>query len=455
MQGLPGGRPETHYVETDRGYLAYQSFGGGERDIFFITGALTNIDAIWDEPSAVRFFDRLAGLGRVIHYDMRGSGVSDPIPGRSKWMTIEESIDDLRAVLDAAGSEQAVVYGDTEGGLFSMMLAAVDPQRVSALVLVNAAPRLVRADDYLIGAPPHVVESLAEQYVAQHGTTGAILELTAPSVASDQRFREWWTRYQRQSVPLGLVKTTFEWFSEVDVRSALPLIHVPTLIVARRDALFHRMAHGEYLAEHIEGSELRVVDGADTVPFHAGDFGPTLDRVEEFLTGSLAAERVDRVLSTVLFTDIVGSTALAASIGDERWLDLLAEHDRLVRVQLDRFRGRVVKMTGDGCVATFDGPARAVACAAAIRDKVSSIGLEVRAGVHTGEVEIRGGDVGGIGVHIASRVMDQAKQGGVLVSGTVKDLVIGSGIAFEPAGSFALKGVPGEWPLYELRALGP
>jgi class 3 adenylate cyclase len=452
MTVLPiGGRPPTRYVETPLGYLAFQTFGSGDRDLMFITGAITNVDAIWEEPSAVRFFDRLGSMGRVIQYDMRGSGVSDPIPGRTMWLPLEGNMDDVRAVLDAAGSEQAVLYGDTEGGLSAMMLAATYPDRVSALVLVNAFPRLIRADDYPIGAPPPVAEALSEQYVAQHGTTGAMLELTAPSMADDPRFRAWWTRYQRLSVPLGLVKSTFEWYREVDVRAALPLIHAPTLIVSRRDAQFHRMAFGEYLAEHIPGAELRVVEGADTLPFHAGDFEPTLETVEDFLTGRRDTTRVDRVLSTVMFTDIVDSTARAAAMGDQRWLDLLAEHDRTVRQQLERFRGREIRMTGDGCIATFDGPARAVSCAAAITQELAAIGLPVRAGVHTGEVEIRDGDIGGLGVHIASRVMDQAKRGGVLVSGTVKDLVAGSGIGFEPCGSFDLKGVPGEWQLYAVR----
>lgn len=449
MTGKYSLRPETRYVETELGYLAHQVFGEGERDIMFITGGLTNIDAMWDEPSAVRFFDRLSRMGRVIQYDLRGSGVSDPIHGRTNWLPIEETIDDLRAVLNSAGSRQAVVYGDTEGGFYSLMLAAVDPERVSALVLVNAAARLTRADDYAIGMPPIAAAALSAQYVAQHGTTGAMLELTAPSVADDPRFRAWWTRYQRLSIPLGLVKTTFDWFGEVDVRAALPLIRVPTLVVARRDARFHRMAYGEYLAAHIAGAELRIVEGADTLPFHAGDFGPTLDHIEEFVTGRREKARVDRVLATVLFTDIVDSTALASSMGDERWLDLLAEHDRIVRVQLERFRGREIRMTGDGCLATFDGPARAVACAAAIGEQLATIGLSVRAGIHTGEVEMRGGEIGGLGVHIASRVMNHAQRGGILVSSTVKDLVVGSEIELELRGTFELKGVPGEWRLYE------
>lgn len=443
------GAPQTRYAESNLGYVGFQEFGSGDRDIMFITGAISNADAIWDEPSAARFFDRLSRMGRVIRYDMRGSGVSDPVPGRNMWMTIEDNVDDVRAVLDAVDSKQAVIYGDTEGSLSAIMLAAVDPQRVSALVLVNAVPHLSRDDGYPIGAPPEVAEALSNQYVAQHGTTAEMLELTAPSVANDMRFRSWWTRYQRLSIPLGLVKTTFDWFREADVRAALPLVNVPTLVLARREAKFHRAAFGEYLAEHIAGAQFHLLEGADTLPFHAGDFGPTLDQVEAFLTGKQEGVRGDRVLATVLFTDIVGSTALASSRGDQRWLDLLDTHNRIVRSQLERFRGREVKMTGDGCVATFDGPARAVACAVEIVEQVAAIGLDLRAGIHTGEVELREGDIAGVGVHIASRVMGQAESGGILVSGTVKDLVVGSGIEFAPCGTFDLKGVPGEWQLFQ------
>jgi class 3 adenylate cyclase len=453
IHGERSSRPQTRYVEAAQGYLGYQVFGGGERDIVFLTGALSNVDAIWDEPSAARFFDRLGSIGRVINFDMRGSGVSDPILGSTTWQPVEEVVDDVLAVLDAAGSERTVVYGDTEGGLWAMMLAASAPQRVSALVLVNAAACFLRHHDYPIGIPPHAADALSEQYFAQHGTTGDMLELTAPSVADDARFRTWWTRYQRMSVPLGLAKSTFEWYRTVDVRAALPLISAPTLIVARRDARFHRPAYSEYLAEHIDGSELRLVDGADTLPFHAGNFEPTLDHVAEFLTGRREAPRIDRVLATVLFTDIVGSTARASALGDERWLDLLGDHDRIVRAEIERFRGREIKMTGDGCLATFDGPARAVTCAAAIAGRLAPIGLKIRAGIHTGEVEISSGDVHGLAVHIASRVMSQAVDR-VVVSRTVRDLVVGSGIEFDDYGTFDLKGVPGAWQLYALRSLG-
>ena len=445
-----GGWPATRYVSTDLGYLAYQAFGQGERDIMFITGGVSNIDARWDEPSAVRFFDRLSRLGRVIQSDMRGSGVSDPVPGRTQWLPLENYAEDVIAVLDDAGSERAVVYGDTEGGLTALLLAASHPERVSALVLVNSEARLLRSDDYPIGMPGWVADELSDLYLAQHGTDGAMLELTAPSVAGDPRFRAWWTRFQRMSVPMGMVKSTFDWFAKIDVRAVLPLIQAPTLVIARRDARFHRVAYSEYLAEHIPGAELWILDGTDTLPFHAGDFGPVLDEVEDFLIGRRDSVPTDRVLATVLLTDIVQSTDLASSMGDQQWLDLLDAHNRIARAELERFGGREVRMTGDGCLATFDGPSRAVACADAIVGAAAQIGLTLRAGIHTGEVEFRDGELGGLAVHIAARVMDQAEHGGVLVSATVKDLVVGSGLAFVPRGRAALRGVPGEWPLFQL-----
>lgn len=443
-------RPETRYVETVHGYVAFQVFGDGPRDILFATNALTNLDVIWDEPSAARFLDRLGTMGRVVHFDMIGSGVSDPIPDRSMWLQIESYADHVLAVLDAAEMEIVDVYGDTEGGFFSIMLAALHPERVRSLVLVNSMARVLRAPDYPMGIPPGIARTLADGYPAQHGTTGAMLDLTAPSVSDDKRFRSWWTRYQRLCIPLGLVRSTWDWFAECDVRAALPVVQAPTLVVARKDARYHRLVHGEYLAEHIPGARLEVLDGADTLPFHAGDAGIVLDVVEEFLTGAMEPVRTHRKLATVLISDIVGSTQQASAIGDERWLDILADHDRIVRTQLHRFGGREVKMTGDGCVATFEGPARAIECAGSMTDLLEAIGLTVRVGIHTGEIEERGDDIGGVAVHIAARVMDAAPDGGILVSGTVKDLVVGSPIEFAARGAVTLRGVPGEWALYEV-----
>jgi class 3 adenylate cyclase/pimeloyl-ACP methyl ester carboxylesterase len=447
---LSGERPTTRFVESEGGYLAYQALGSGERDILFITGGLSNIDAMWDEPSAVRFMDRLTRLGRVVQYDMRGSGVSDPVPDTSGWLPLEAYVRDALTVMDEVAMPRAIVYGDTEGGLTAQLLAATHPDRVSALVLVNSEARFLRADDYPIGMPRHVAEAFSQQYQQQHGTTGAVLELTAPTAAADPRFRSWWVRYQRASVPLGVARRTFDWFAEIDVRAALPLIQAPTLVVARREGRFHSLRQSQYLAEHIPGATLRVVDGADTLPFHAGDFHMVLDEVEEFLTGNRESVSTDRALATVLFTDIVGSTQQAALLGDEAWVDVLGEHDRRARAQLDRFDGRLIKTTGDGFVATFDGPSRGVSCAIAVSETVRDIGLTVRAGLHVGEVQVRDEDIGGLAVHVAARVMDQARTGGIVVSSTVKDLIVGSGIEVIERGTTALAGVPGEWTLFDV-----
>jgi class 3 adenylate cyclase len=353
-------------------------------------------------------------------------------------------------VLDAAGMDRVRVYGDTEGGFFAMMLAATRPERVTSLALVNSMASVLRSEGYRIGIPRDAASRLSDEYVSQHGTTGAILELTAPSVAEDQRFREWWTRYQRLCVPPGLVRGTFDWFTETDVRAALPAIQAPTLVIGRRQAQYHRPAFSEYIAQNVADAELVLLDGTDTLPFHAGDFGPVLDVVEEFFTGRTQAIETHRLLSTVLMSDIVGSTTMASQVGDERWIDLLGDHDRIVRSLLDRFGGHEVKMTGDGLLSTFEGPARAIECARAMVARLAEIGLPIRVGIHTGEIELREGDIGGVAVHIAARVMDVAKSGGILVSSTVKDLVVGTQTEFTPCGKVELAGVPGDWALFQV-----
>ena len=454
MTPISGSYPTTSYVATPQGHVAYQTFGqssdGGDEDIAFITNALLNIDAVWDEPSAARFLDRLGSMGRVVVFNMPGSGVSDPIADRSTWPPIETTVETIHLVLDAAGMDRVRVYGDTEGGLFAMMLAATRPERITSLALVNCMASVVRRPDYPIGIPSDAAASLSDMYASQHGTTGAILELTAPSVAEDPRFRQWWTRYQRLCVPPGLVRGTFDWFTEVDVRAALPAIQAPTLVVGRRDARYHRITFSEYIARNIADAELVVLDGADTLPFHAGEFGRVLDVVEEFFTGRTRAIETHRFLSTVLISDIVDSTGTASQLGDERWIDLLTDHDRIVRSLLSRFGGHEVKMTGDGCLSTFDGPAKAIDCATAMVARLAEIGLSIRVGIHTGEIEMRDGDIGGVGVHIAARVMDVSSSGGIVVSGTVKDLVVGSQTEFVPCGVVSLAGVPGEWALFEV-----
>jgi class 3 adenylate cyclase len=446
-------QPETRYAKSDEGsYVAYQVFGDGPLDILFIPNWMSNIDVMWEEPSLARYFDRLASFGRVICFDKRGTGVSDPVP-LAALPTVEQWMDDARLVLDAVGSEKAAIIGDCEGGLMAMVFAASFPERVSALALVNAFARWMRDDDYPVGMPEATVEKLNTLYEQYWGVSPDMLQLTAPSVAEDPRFREWFVRYQRLSMPRGASSTMYRWVTRVDVRTVLPSIRVPSLIVHRTDNQHHRIGFGRYLAEQISEAKSVELPGADSFPFHAGDFGPVLDEIQEFLTGVREAPAPDRILSTVLFTDIVGSTERAAEMGDEKWLDLRQAHHRLVRDYLERFRGREIETSGDGFLATFDGPTRAVTCAAAIGEAVRPLGVELRAGLHTGEVELRGEEIGGMAVNIAARVTAAADQGGVLVTNTVKDLIVGSGIELTDRGSHELKGVPGEWPLFEVASV--
>lgn len=444
------GRPDTRFLNTPLGAVGYQVFGSGDQDLVYISHWLTNIDMYWDEPSAIRFFDRLASMGRVILIDKLASGVSD-MPQGGLVPPVEEHMDDIRAVLAEVGSSSATLVGDAEGGMLAMMLAATYPDQFPRLILINSYPRLKRAKDYPIGAPSSAIETMKEAWLAQHGTSGDVLYLTAPSAADDVRFRAWFVRFQRASQKPRAAAHAVEWIARTDVRAALPSIQADTLVIHRRDAQFHRLAFGRYLADNIAGARLEIVEGADTLPFHAGNFDPTLDLVEEFVTGRSQVHESNRMLATVMFTDIVESTARASAMGDEKWLDLLEDHDRVVRRNLERFRGEEVKMTGDGALATFDGPQRAILCAMAIKHDLAGIGLPIRAGLHTGEIERRDGELGGLAVHIASRVMETAESGGILVSGTVKDLVVGSPTEFTACGVFDLKGVPGSWSLFEVQ----
>lgn len=446
----PAGRPDTRFVRGEHGFIGYQVFGASRPDIVFITGWVTNVDLYWEEASATRYFDRLGAMGRVFLIDKRGSGVSDGST-RGYVDPVEDTLDDVRAVLDANDSEEAVLIGDTEGGMLACVLAATYPERFPTLILVNSYARMARDADYPIGAPTQVIAALEEAWRTSYGLTAISLDLTAPTAAADPRFRAWWPWFQRQAMAPTIGRRAIEWIAETDVRWVLPSIQAQTLIIHRRDARYHRLAFGEYLAEHIAGAELQVIPGADTFPFHAGDARETLDAIETFITGHTGSLRTNRMLATVLFSDIVGSTALASESGDDRWLDARAEHDRIVRLQLDRFQGREVNNTGDGFVATFDGPMRAIQCAQVMVSELRKIGLDIRVGIHTGEIEVRGDEIGGLGVHIAARVMAAAEEGGILASSTVKDLVIGSTMEFDHCGVFELKGVPGSWSLFEVR----
>ncbi|HEX6262303.1 MAG TPA: adenylate/guanylate cyclase domain-containing protein [Actinomycetota bacterium] len=444
-------RPETRYAKSSGGYVAYQVFGDGPRDILFVPSWSQNLDAMWDEPTLVRYFQRLSRAGRVICFDKRGSGVSDPVP-LTNIPTLEEWMDDAVVAMDAAGSEQAAVIGDAEGGPMAMLLAATVPDRVIALALVNTFARWSRAPDYPIGMPEGAFERLMDLYEQTWGQNPDMLLLTAPSVADDPRIRDWFVRYQRLSMPPGAAAATYRWVSSLDVRAVLPTISAPTLVLHRTENRHYRLAFGRYLAEHIPGARLVELPGADCYPFHVGDSEAVLDEIHAFLTGVREGPPAERELATVLFTDIVGSTDLAAELGDARWLDLRDDHDAVLRRTIAAYRGQEVKTTGDGFLATFDGPARAVQCAVRAGEAVRSLGLEIRAGLHTGEIERRDGDIGGLAVHLAARVMGEAGAGDVLVSGTVRDLVVGSGIDFEDRGEHSLKGVPGTWRL--LRVTG-
>ncbi len=425
-------------------------FGEGPVDLVFIGQWGTNIDNYWDEPTAARYLDRLASFSRVILFDKRGTGVSDhmpldDLPPMDLWM------EDILRVMEAAESERAVIVGDTEGAAMAILFAATYPERTQSLVLINAIARLFRGPDYPIGMSQHSIDQAVNIFVGQHGTTGAVLDYTAPSVANDQRFRRWWVKFQRSTMPPRTMELTYAWQHRVDVTSALSSVNAPTLVIHRKDNVYHRPAFGKWIADRISGAKWVELDGADSHPFHVGNFSEILDRVEDFVTGEMVHTETDRRLATVLFTDIVGSTQRAAELGDEAWLDVLEEANRVCRRQIERFDGTSIRFTGDGYLAIFDGPAKAVMTAREILDEVSGLGIAMRAGLHTGEITLQDDDIGGIGVHIASRVIDHAPDGGVAVSSTVKDLTVGSTIRYEPMGTFELKGVPGEWNLYEVR----
>jgi class 3 adenylate cyclase len=437
--------PETSYARLGDLHLAYQVLGNGPPDILPIDYWFSHVEAQWDVPPVAALRERLASFGRVIMFDKRGSGLSDPIP-TAQLPLLETWMDDALAVLDAAGSERAVVIANMGGGLIATTLAAAHPERVSSLVLVDCFARALATPDFPIGESPEVMqEELA--FSESHAGQGVMLDMFAPSLADDPVIRRAWSRYERQAASPGAMQAVVRFIWEGDVRDVLPAIRVPTLVVHRGDGGRFPATHGRYLAEHIPGARYVELPGNDRLIW-AGDTQAIVAEIEDFVTGVRPASEPTRVLATVLFTDIVGSTQLAAEMGDDHWRELLAEHFRVARRQLDRYGGRQIKTVGDGILATFDGPARAVRCAANIRDEVAQLGLRQRAGLHTGEVELDGDDIAGLAVHIGARISAMANEGEILVSGTVKDLVIGSGLEFQDRGIHALKGVPGEWRIF-------
>ena len=442
--------PETAFARHGDWNVAYQVFGDGPLNILVSTSWLSNVEVLWEDPLRAGFLERLATFGRVVCFDRRGSGVSDPVP-LAALPTIDDWMDDARVVLDACGMERAAVIADGEGGPMAIMLAATHPERVSALVLRNTFARMERDARYRVGLPAQVLDRLVTAYANAWGV-GGMVDLTAPSVATDGPFRQRLARYERLAMPPRAAALQFAWVVHLDVRSALASVQAPTLVLQARDGRYHRLAYARYLAEQIPGATLVTIPGADTYPFWAGDTEPVLHEMHAFLTGVREVPWHERVLATVLFTDIVDSTKRASELGDARWLDLRERHHAIVRAAISRNAGDEIETAGDSFLATFDGPARAVRCAVEAAAEMRGLGLEIRAGLHTGEIERRSDGIGGVAVHIAARVMALAGPGQVWVSSTVRDLVVGAGIGFRPEGTHALKGVPEERPLYSVDA---
>ena len=436
--------PETRYASSAGGSIAYQAIGDGPSDLVVVPGWLSHIDLLWQDPGWSRLMDGLASFSRVILYDPRGCGLSDPV---DRMPTLESRADDLRAVLDAAETERATLFGFSMGGPLSVMFAASHPERTSALVLYGTYATGSIEDDGTPGRD-RWIELVAEvRDSIDHWGEGRTADWGAPTISGDALNRRAVGAFERASMSPTMALLTWESnLAECDVRAILDSVRVPTLVLHRRDERIP-VEYARYLAAGIPGARLVELEGQDHFP-SVGDIEPIIGEIEEFITGTRHEPESDRVLSTVLFTDIVDSTRRAAEVGDRAWREQLEGHDEIVRSEIGRFRGLEVKHTGDGFLATFDGPARAVRCAARLTERVRERNIEIRCGVHTGECERRGEDIGGIAVHIGARIGALAGPGEVLVSSTVKDLVAGAGICFADRGTHVLRGVPDEWRLF-------
>jgi class 3 adenylate cyclase len=423
--------------------IAYQTIGDGPRDLVLVPGWVSNLDVFWEEPALARMLTRLASFSRLILFDKRGTGLSDRV---SDIPSLEVRMDDVRAVMDAVGSQRAALYGYSEGGAMCALFAATYPARATALIMCGAFSRRTWAPDHPWGPTTDEVLAFAEQVERDWGGTIGI-ETRWPSQVQDERSRQWWARWLRASASPAAAATVLRMNAEIDIRQVLPVVRVPTLLLHSRNDRVIDFGASQYMSQRIAGAKLVELHGIDHVPWGC-DSDVILDEIEEFLTGTRLGAEPDRLLVTVLFTDIVGATERAAALGDRRWRDLLEGHHALVRRELERFRGHEVDTAGDGFLATFDGPARAVRCACAISREVHALGLEIRAGLHTGECEVIGDKVGGIAVHTGARVAAHAQTGEVLVSSTVRDLVAGSGLSFHDRGMQRLKGIPDEWHLF-------
>jgi class 3 adenylate cyclase len=439
--------PETRYAKADDGvHIAYQVFGEGPFDLVIVPGFISHVEMAWEDEALANCLHRLAAFSRVIMFDKRGTGMSDRT---ERLPDIDRRMLDIEAVMEAAGSEEAAFLAVSEGGPMAILFAAAHPERTRALVLWGTYARVTFAPDYPIGNPAEQLYASTE-YLEPRWGSGVGLGAWAPSVSHDPSAREFFARLQRLAASPGAAMALMSSYMDIDVRAALPLVHAPTLVLHRTGDRLVAPAHAHYLVKHIEGARLVEFEGTDHF-WWTEDADEILDEAEEFLTGARSVHEVDRVLASVLFTDIVDSTRRAAELGDRAWKLLLDQHDALAGRQVERHRGRLIKTTGDGILATFDGPARSVRCAKAITEGARGLGIEVRAGVHTGEVELRGDDIAGLGVNIASRIEALAQPGEVLVSRTVTDIVAGSGLGFDDRGEHDLKGVPGRWQLFSAR----
>ncbi len=437
--------PETRYAKSGDVHIAYQVLGDGPIDLLFVPGFVSNVEATWQHPVRAAFFRRLASFSRLILFDKRGTGMSDRT---SQIFTLEQRMEDVNAVLDAVGSERAALFGTSEGGPMSILFAASHPQRTIALVIFGSYAKRSWAEDYTFGWLEERWNAVLSNMERNWGTPkGVDLEMWAPSIAHDAERATKSAAYFRAAASPGAALAVMSMNRDIDVRRVLPSVRVPTLILHRVDEKVIDVEHARYLARHIPGARLIELPGVDHI-FWIGDGDAILDEVELFLTGRRQAAEPERVLATVQFTDIVQSTERAAALGDRKWRDVLERFQSMVRETLREHRGREIDTAGDGFLAAFDGPARAIRCAAAVRERARAQGIDLRAGIHTGECEIIGDKLGGIAVHTGSRVASKAEPGEILVSQTVKDLVAGSGLQFAERGVHSLKGVPGEWRLY-------
>ena len=439
----------TQYAKSGDINIAYQVVGEGSLDLVYVPGFVSNLELIWEEPSVAHFFERLASFSRLILFDKRGTGLSDRDVG---FPTLEDRMDDVRAVMDDIGSERAALLGMSEGGNMSMLFAATYPDRTAALTLFGCFAKRIWSPDYPWAPTPEQRQAWYRQIEQDWGGPFDV-SIVAPSRANDTFFTNWLGSYLRMGASpraaLALARTN----TEIDVRDILPTIRVPTLVLHRRQDHDAKFEEGRYIADRIPGAKFVALDGADHLIW-VGAQEAVLNEVEEFLTGARQGSDLDRVLTTILFTDITGSTERAAALGDRSWRDLLARHHTLIRSVIGRHRGREAQTTGDGFLACFDGPARAVRCALAISEAVQTLGLEIRAGLHTGECYLAKNEVSGIAVHIGARIAALAQPGEVLVSSTVRDLVAGSGITFAARGAHSLKGLSEEWSVFAAHPLG-